>query len=130
MMLNFCIRISWAAKVFCIMCTSLYLYCRFQVTFQCAVAKFVANLPIMLSSSEVGRELRCEVRAQLPNLERNWQVDNKLGNRALKSNMKSTITKISYSTLYCHLMLFISKFLFSSRFSDVSWKYGRECQLS
>ena len=37
-------------------------YCRFQVTFQHAVPKFVANLPITLSSSEVGRELRNEVR--------------------------------------------------------------------
>ena len=37
-------------------------YCRFQVTFQHAVPKFVANLPITLSSSEVGRELRDEVR--------------------------------------------------------------------
>jgi hypothetical protein len=39
-------------------------YCRFQITFHCfqhAVPKFVANLPITLSSSEVGRELRNEV---------------------------------------------------------------------
>jgi hypothetical protein len=37
-------------------------YCSFHVTFQHAVPKLVANLPIMLSSSEVGRELRNEVR--------------------------------------------------------------------
>jgi hypothetical protein len=32
-------------------------YCRFQVTFQRAVPKFVANLPITFPSSEIGREL-------------------------------------------------------------------------
>jgi hypothetical protein len=30
------------------------IYCRFQVTFQRAVAKFVANLPITFPSSEIG----------------------------------------------------------------------------
>ena len=37
-------------------------YCRFQVTFQRAVPKFVANLPITFPSSEIGRELRNKVR--------------------------------------------------------------------
>jgi hypothetical protein len=46
-----------------------YRYCRFYVPFRHTVPKFVANLPITLSSSEVGRELRNEVPAQLPNLE-------------------------------------------------------------
>ena len=36
-------------------------YCRFQVTFQRAVPKFVANLPITFPSSEIGRELRNKV---------------------------------------------------------------------
>jgi hypothetical protein len=37
-------------------------YYRFQVTFQRAVPKFVANLPITFPSSEIGRELRNKVR--------------------------------------------------------------------
>jgi hypothetical protein len=36
--------------------------CRFQVTFQRAVPKFVANLPITFPSSQIGRELRNKVR--------------------------------------------------------------------
>jgi hypothetical protein len=34
----------------------------FQITFQSAVPKFVVNLPITFPNSEVGRELRNEVR--------------------------------------------------------------------
>jgi hypothetical protein len=37
-------------------------YCRFQVTFQRAVPKFVANLPITFPTSKIGRELRNKVR--------------------------------------------------------------------
>ena len=37
-------------------------YCRFQVTFQRAVPKFVANLTITFPSSEIGRELSNKVR--------------------------------------------------------------------
>jgi hypothetical protein len=37
-------------------------YCRFHITFQSAVPKFVVNLPITFPNSEVGRELRNEVR--------------------------------------------------------------------
>jgi hypothetical protein len=37
-------------------------YCRFHVTFQRAVPKFVANLPITFPSSKIGRELRDKVR--------------------------------------------------------------------
>jgi hypothetical protein len=37
-------------------------YCRFQVTFQHAVPKFVANLPITFPSSEIGHTLRNKVR--------------------------------------------------------------------
>ena len=37
-------------------------YCRFQVTFQRAFPKFVANLPITFPSSEIGRELHNKVR--------------------------------------------------------------------
>ena len=33
-----------------------------EMPFQCAVSKFVANLPIMFSSSKIGRELRDKVR--------------------------------------------------------------------
>jgi hypothetical protein len=33
-------------------------YCRFHITFQSAVPKFVVNLPITFPNSEVGRELR------------------------------------------------------------------------
>ena len=33
-------------------------YCRFQVIFQHAGSKFVANLPIMFPSLKIGRELR------------------------------------------------------------------------
>jgi hypothetical protein len=38
------------------------LYCRFHITFQSAVPKFVVNLPITFPNSEVGRELRNKVR--------------------------------------------------------------------
>ena len=38
-----------------------YSYCRFQFTFQRAVPKFVANLPITFPSSKIGRELRNKV---------------------------------------------------------------------
>jgi hypothetical protein len=37
-------------------------YCRFHITFQSAVPKFVVNLPITFPNSEVGRELRNKVR--------------------------------------------------------------------
>ena len=37
-------------------------YCRFHITFQSAVPKFVVNLPITFPNLEVGRELRNEVR--------------------------------------------------------------------
>jgi hypothetical protein len=50
-------------------------YCRFQVTFQHAVPKFVANLPITLSSSEVGRELCNEVRKFISKFE-HWLQTN------------------------------------------------------
>ena len=39
-----------------------YNYCRFQVTFQRAVPKFVVNLLITFPSSKIGRELRNKVR--------------------------------------------------------------------
>jgi hypothetical protein len=38
--------------------------------------------------------------------------------------------KISCPTRYCHLVLVISKFSFCSRFSNMPWKHGKECQLS
>ena len=41
-------------------------YRRFQVTFQRAVAKFVANLPITFRNLEVRRELRSRIQFQLP----------------------------------------------------------------
>ena len=40
-------------------------YCRFQVTFQSAVPKFVANLSITFPSSKIGRELRNKVRKNI-----------------------------------------------------------------
>jgi hypothetical protein len=46
---------------YCILLYSVY-YCRFHITFQSAVPKFVVNLPITFPNSEVGRELRNEVR--------------------------------------------------------------------
>jgi hypothetical protein len=94
-------------------------YCRFQVTFQHAVPKFVANLPITVRcqvrklgvnfatklqvhfkvgtlivnkcfvynrSSNFEMNLRTSLRSSRPtsgNWKRNWQDDNKLGNRAL-----------------------------------------------
>jgi hypothetical protein len=50
---------------------------------------------------------------------RNWQVDNKLGNRALKSNMKSTIrahvVQTQPATGYCDIILTISNLITQGR---------------
>jgi hypothetical protein len=50
-------------------------YCRFQVTFQRAVPKFVANLPITFPSSEIERELRNKVCKQMFILNNNNQFN-------------------------------------------------------
>ena len=78
-------------RVMSVLKTTSLAYCRFQVTFQRAGPKFVANLPITFPSLEIRRkprkkvhkrlftnevqtlkctcELCCEVRAQFSNLE-------------------------------------------------------------
>ena len=45
--------------------------------------------------------LCCEVRAQFPTWKRNCQIRNELGNRALKSDLKSTIIAILNKRRFC-----------------------------
>jgi hypothetical protein len=49
-------------RVMSVLKTTSLAYCRFQVTFQRAGPKFVANLPTTFPSSKIGRELRNKVR--------------------------------------------------------------------
>ena len=59
-------------------CTVSLFYCRFQVTFQHAIPKFIANLQITFPSSKIGRKLRIEMN--LRTLLRSSRPTSELGN--------------------------------------------------